>query len=419
MLMTYKEWLSWFRNLNWSVKWFVIIVLIRPIVDNFYYLKEISPLISPNYIVGILTPILALYGIFTIKMPNYSRLDTYMRIFTLISALGCLAILISDSLSFNSIEQTIKITFTSYMYFFLRRMIVTKNDLHGVLQAFVYSSLVVVVSFGYELIFQPINVQISRGLERYQGNYSDVLNYALYMCGSLLIICYAYLSRDTDKDRTKNIIILVCATIFTFLILFNIHHTASYVVILTIIILFMVYNFKKNAIIGLVFISILGGVGYFLGSETVDEKLMPLIETDIEVYEGERGNEMLLHGRVGRWTRFLEYFFEKNMVVQFLGLPLTFENPYMYIGKGVHNDFVRTLLSVGYIGFTLYLVILFNIFTRAIRHKATMQFLALGVLAALFLYSISTTPLLYPPLMYILLPITCMLTLPKHVMDNN
>ncbi|MBK7388069.1 MAG: hypothetical protein IPI23_03045 [Bacteroidetes bacterium] len=314
MLMTYKEWRNWLSNLNWNVKWFVIIILIRPIVDNFYYLKEISPLLSPNYFVGILTPIMALYGIYTIKKPNYSRLDTFIMLFTIISLIGSLSLLISDSFSFNSIEQLIKVNFLSYMYFFLRRMIVTKQDLHGVLQAFVYSSLVVVISFGYELIFQPINVQISRGLERYQGNYSDVLNYALYMCCSLLIICYAYLSRENLKNQSNNLYILLSGTVFAFMILFNIHHTASYVVIGTILILFLVYNFKKNAVIGLGFVAILGGVIYFLGSETVDEKLMPLIETDIEVYEGERDNEMLLHGRVGRWTRFLDYFFEKILL---------------------------------------------------------------------------------------------------------
>ncbi|MBK8876834.1 MAG: hypothetical protein KBH11_04905 [Bacteroidia bacterium] len=418
MLMTYKEWRNWLSNLNWNVKWFVIIILIRPIVDNFYYLKEISPLLSPNYFVGILTPIMALYGIYTIKKPNYSRLDTFIMLFTIISLIGSLSLLISDSFSFNSIEQLIKVNFLSYMYFFLRRMIVTKQDLHGVLQAFVYSSLVVVISFGYELIFQPINVQISRGLERYQGNYSDVLNYALYMCCSLLIICYAYLSRENLKNQSNNLYILLSGTVFAFMILFNIHHTASYVVIGTILILFLVYNFKKNAVIGLGFVAILGGVIYFLGSETVDEKLMPLIETDIEVYEGERDNEMLLHGRVGRWTRFLDYFFEKNIAVQFLGLPLTFEDSYMYTGKGVHNDFVRTLLSVGYSGLFMYLLILINIIIRIIKHNASIQFLGLGVIASLILYSISTTPLLYPPLMYVLLPIVCILTLPKNIMDK-
>jgi hypothetical protein len=52
--MTFREWKKWFKELPWSCKWFVIFILIRPVTDNFYNLKEISPVYSPLYILGIL-----------------------------------------------------------------------------------------------------------------------------------------------------------------------------------------------------------------------------------------------------------------------------------------------------------------------------------------------------------------------------
>lgn len=418
MLMTFSEWRTWFKELPNVVKWFVIIVLLRPLFDNFYYLKEVSVFISPNYIIGVLTPVLAFYSIQRLKKPNYSRLDTYMYIFSAVTGLACGALLLSDAFSFDSIEFSLKLGFTCYMYFFSRRLIRSKEDLHGVMQTFMYSSLIVVVVFSYELIFNPINIQISRGLERFQGNYADVMNYAIYMTISLLILCYTFLRKDIPVSNTKKTILLAFAAVFSVLILFNIHHTASYGVVLAIIILFLIYNFRRNAVIGLaVFFSIVSII-YFIGSETIDEKVMPLIETDIKVYEGEKDNQVLLHGRVGRWMSFIDYFMQQNSIAQFFGLPLGFDNPYMYISKGSHNDYVRTLMSVGYIGLLMYILIIINIVFRILRYKVEFQFLGLTSVSILVLYSISTTPLLYPPLMYILLPVFSMLALPRQVMDS-
>ncbi len=418
MLMTFSDWRAWVRDLPISIRWFVFLVLLRPIIDNFYYLKEFSPFLSPNYIVGVLTPFFAIYAAVVMKKPNYSRLDTYMGIFSLITGISCAALLVSDAFSLDAIEFSLKMGFMCYMYFFTRTLIHSKRDLYGVLQSFIYSTIFVVLSFGYEIVFQPINVQISRGFERFQGNFSDVMNYAIYMSVGLLIFCYAFLVKDSPATATKKTSLLAFAFIVSVAILFNIHHTASYAVVGFIMILFLFYNFRRNAIFGLAFIGMAAGMIYFLGQDAIDEKVMPLIETDIKVYEGEKDNDMLFHGRVGRWNSFLDYFFEKNTFVQFFGLPLSLNVPYMYISKGSHNDFIRILMSIGFIGLFLYIMLLLNVGVRLLRYSMSMQFLGVGALAIIALYSISTTPLLYPPLMYVFILIMCMLALPVEAMKE-
>lgn len=415
--MTYIEWKKWVREIHWSMRWFLFLILARPIVDNFYYLKEISPFLSPLYIIGVITPVLAFYSMSHVKMPNYSRLDTYFGVLTVLGAFSCLVLGVSDAFSFDALDFSFKFMLPFILYFFCRRLIRSKKDLHGVFQTFVYSILFVIIIFTYELIFGPINIQISRGLERFQGSYADVMNYAVYTSCGLLIIFYSFIEKPKSVSPATRSILLILAIIYTILILFNIHHTASYAVVGALGLLFLFTVTRANLGLGILVIAFTAIIIYITGPEIISEQVTPLIETDIKVYEGEKGNEQLLHGRVGRWMSFLDFFNSKSTIVQFLGLPLGMDHPYSYIAKGSHNDFVRMLMVCGYIGLITYVLIFINIGTRIMGHKIAFTFLGLGTFTIVALYSISLTPLLYATLMYVIMSVYAALALPKHMMD--
>ncbi|HXD93300.1 MAG TPA: hypothetical protein VNX01_08810, partial [Bacteroidia bacterium] len=86
--MTYKEWKYWLKSQPWHLRWFTVLVLIRPIVDNFYYLKNISPFLSPLYLVGIATPILCVYAIISFKRKDKSVFDFLFGIWTILILLS-------------------------------------------------------------------------------------------------------------------------------------------------------------------------------------------------------------------------------------------------------------------------------------------------------------------------------------------
>ncbi len=417
MFMTFKEWKKWIGEIHWSLRWFIFLILVRPIVDNFYYLKDISPLLSPLYIIGVITPVLAIYSIVHVKKPNYSRLDFYFGFMAVLGSFSCIVLAVSDAFAFDSLDFAFKFMLPFLLYFFCRRLIRSKKDLQGVFQTFSYSIIFVVLIFTYELIFGPINIQISRGLERFQGSYADVMNYAVYTSCGLLITFYSFIEKPKSVSHRTRIILLTFAIVYTVLILFNIHHTASYAVVAALSILFVFTITRANLGVGILVISISALVFYIVGSEMLSEQVTPLIETDIKVYEGEKGNEQLFHGRVGRWMSFLDFFNSKSTIVQFLGLPLGMDHPYSYIAKGSHNDFVRMLMVCGYIGLITYVLILINIGSRIIGHKIAFTFLGLGTLTIVFLYSISLTPLLYATLMYVIMSVYAALALPKNMMD--
>ncbi|MBP9790460.1 MAG: hypothetical protein KBD57_07960, partial [Bacteroidia bacterium] len=94
--MSYKQWKAYWKKIDWTRKWFAVFILLRPIVDNFYKLKEISSFLSPIYIMGVLTPILCISAMVSMRNKKENGTgDELFRFFGIIILLNCLMLLIS------------------------------------------------------------------------------------------------------------------------------------------------------------------------------------------------------------------------------------------------------------------------------------------------------------------------------------
>lgn len=411
--MNFKDWKIWLKSKPWILRWFVLLVLLRPIIDNLYFLKNISPFLSPLYIVGVLTPILCIYVIAKFPKPKKSTFDKYFKIWSFFLLLGIFFVIIFDPLSKDSFEFLLKLSLPVYLYFFARIFIQNKIDLDGILTTFLYSGGFVAIILLYELGFGAIKLVESRGMERIQGSFGDVVSYGIYLTFSFLIAGYFYFSNQGVISKQRRVRLLFTVGVLSLLTLLNIHHVASYTIFTGILLLFMVFNFKNNkggAIVLSIFFMLLF---YVFGQPIIEEKIIPLLQTDISVYDGDKGSEKLLHGRVGRWTVMLDKFTDQNPFAQFFGYPLTLNRSYHYVGVGSHNDYVRILFLSGYFGLFYYLVLLGLYYKVAKKLVNTTKFLALGVLGILLLYSISIVPTYYPPFMYIVLSVFAFIALPK------
>lgn len=416
--MSFKDWKYWMKSLPWHLKWFAILVLIRPIVDNFYYLKNISPVLSPLYFVGIATPLFCVAAIVVYRKRDKSIFDFLFGLWGLLMVVSLLFMFIFDPLSKAFLEYLLKLTMPIYLFFFLRLFIRSRRDLDGILQTFIYSSFFVIAVFLFELFVKPIKALESRGLERIQGSYGDVMNYAIYVSLGLLIICYFYLRNKNVTSFFKMNRTLIITVVLCLACLFKMSHTASYGVFLVILALFIVFNLKSNKTVGIISIVVISLLGYLFGANTIEEKIAPLIQTDIAVYEGKKENERLLHGRVGRWKMMMEQYSEFSIKAQFFGMPLILTETYSYVGTGSHNDFIRIIFYTGFLGLLVYLLIIGNIFLRLKFLNSNDYFLALGTFMILFMYSISTCPTLYAPMLYIIYSVICYIALPKSLLKD-
>lgn len=413
--MTFKEWSEWLGDLPWVFRWFPLLVLFRPVVDNLYFLKSVSPLLSPPYLVGVLTPIACIVALIRFRSPKKTGLDKAFLYWSVMVLISALLLLFYDPLSMLTFEYVLKITIPVYLYFFLRLFITDLRDLHGILQSFLYSTLFVMVLLLYEVFVNPISVQESRGLERIQASFGDVVSYGMYITFAVIIGTYYFFARQHLIKFNKRIVLLGIVLAFSILGLINIYHTASYSVFASLILLFMAYNFRsQNRTVAIGFVLVAGFAITVWGSEVIQDKVSPLIQTDIQVYEGQQNTDRLLHGRVGRWRTMLDLFSSESVPVQFFGFPLKFKYVFQFIGIGSHNDFIRMLFGTGIIGLALYLNLLFRVWRRRLVLGLAQNYLLIATLLALIFYSISVTPTFYAPFMYFALSIFAYVALPGN-----
>jgi hypothetical protein len=410
----FKNWKIWLKSKPWILKWFIILVFLRPLIDNLYFLKEISPFLSPLYIVGVLTPILVIISIAKRPKPKQSKLDKYFKIWSVFILIGVFFVILFDPLSMISFEYLLKLSIPIYIYFFARIFIQNKQDLDGILTTFLYSGAFVAGILLYEVFFGAIRLVESRGMARIQGSFGDVVSYGIYLAFCFLIATYFYFSRKGEVPKMKRIRTVLIVGGLCVLTLINIHHVASYTIFIGLLLLFMVFNFKANKGAAFVLSLLFFLVFYIFGQPIIEDKITPLLETDISVYEGGVGSDKLMHGRVGRWTGMIDMFTNENVFSQFFGYPTSMEYSYHVVGVGSHNDYIRILFLSGYFGLFYYLVMLMIFYNRAKKLVMSTRYLAFGTLGILMLFSISIVPTYYPPFMYVVMSVFAYVALPKQ-----
>ncbi len=417
-MLNFKEWKFWLKNLPQSKKWFAWLILLRPVIDSFYFLKKISPLLSPLYIVGILTPVLVIY--------NYNKLNKQMRnasdtIFTgLAIIVSCSTFLIYayDPTSIESLQYALKLSFFIFIFYFARRFIESRHDIEMILQTFIYSTFYVSIILMYEVFINPFKVSYSRELTRIQGVFADVTNYGFYATISFLCITY-FITTRRHKMSTRSIILWIVASLaFSLTVLVKINHMASWGVFLALGGLFLFNNIQVNKVAGLVFVAFVSLIVFAFFGDLIIERIYPLIETDLQVIDGEKEAGRFAHGRLSRWEFMFDMYFNFHPFAQAFGMPFTLEFSAPFCGTGSHNDFVRFLFFTGFMGVFLYALFLISIFIRSLRAAATSQYLIFGSLIIVFLYSLTTNPTCYAPVMYIVLCIFSFCLLPIHIRDK-
>ena len=418
----YKLWKNWFNQLHWTRKWFPVFVLIRPLVDNFFWLKEISPLLSPLTIVGVLTPLLCIISFYNHKMPGKIRnsVDGLMNSYGAIVFINCVVVLVYH-FSIDFLGEAIKFVTPTFLFLYARRFIQSKDDLIFILYTFLLSCSIPLAIFGYELVFGPIRpTYLSEGRgggSRIRGQYGDIMSYAVYITGAFLIYSYLYIdgiySRwwiGKKKITSARMFIVFCICLLG---LISIKHVSSWTVFLFLCGLILMFNSKRSkGLIATIFFLIL--LLPIFGPMLYQSQIEPLISKEINVVKGDAEVNRAFNGRMDRWENYFAIWSDLPLYSHFVGISFTGEEktPVMLSG-GMHSDFVRNLFLCGFIGLGLFLMFFLSIFNRNTRFRVPERFLIVSSVGVFILYAISTLPTLYLPMLNYLLPVYAFAFLPK------
>ncbi len=417
--MTFKDWWKWFKTLHGTKKWYLVLIIIRPILDNFYELKEISALASPLYIVGVLTPVCIFASFNSKKFPKKypSSIDFPWNVFSAFLVFNCFIFYAID-LSVVALGDLIKYSTPVLLYAYSRRFVQSTQDLHGILMAFLISSFFPMGMMVSEA-WNPIAIQYigegRGGGSRIRGGYGDIMNYAVYIVGVFLVTGYFFLKNVYGRFRfvIKPWHMLF---IFAFVVygLTQIKHVSTWSVALTLLLLLMMHNMRNLK--GIFFVIVLlAMVLPFFAEDLYKAQIEPLIAKEIKVADGEVDDSAAFNGRMSRWERYFEVWEQMPAINHFIGVATSnFDETVIMIGAGMHSDYVRLLFLTGFIGLTFYILFLLFVGMNYFRLNMPEKFLLLGAIASLMLWSVSTIPLLYAPFLYITFPIFSYALLPSN-----
>ncbi len=416
--MQFKAWKTWLIRLPWSIKWFVLLVLLRPFIDVFYFLKDISPLLSPLNLVGVLTPLLIVVSFISPALPRREStpFDFFIVGWGVLLAINSLLIMTIE-VSFVSAEIALKALMPVLLILYMRRLIRSKKDLDGLLTTFLYSAMFPMGMMLYEQFISPVGPTVqTRGHERFEGLFADVMSYGIYVIGALLIAGYFFFKEGGGESFNRRSLRLGIVGVLALMGLINMHHTASWMVAGMVIALLCFYSVKKGQLSTIGFVLVFAAIGYIGFGDAISERLGSALETDLAVLEGEKDIDRAFHGRVWRWKRLIGRWQDIPLLDKVVGLSVSsLRIEKAMLGSGIHNDYMRIVCVSGLIGFSLYMASFFWLGAASLRKPTDEQFLIQGCALMMLMYSMTTTPTMYMPMLNLVYAVFAYAALPVPV----
>lgn len=404
--MSYKIWRKWFNTRSIYFKWFILLVLFRPIIDIGNNTVLGDPILNLQEISGILTYIFLIISLVSIppkkNQKSFFEIQIWLLVILFFISLLMHFVFNPDIYSLYILSKAL---FPFILFIYLKKAIKNATDVEGILTTALFATIFPAFILIYEIAFGPIFSHLSRGLIRYQGLYEDVFTYSFNLIIALIIFIYFYF-KDIRANKKRSKILLYLLFLFSILITFRLNHNVTTITVIVIILYFLTQELKIKPALAMVSIFILLVFAvYFFASEFQD-KFLTAINTEIGVIQGSAELGGAFHGRFNRWFYFFDKWQSYNFSAHLLGMPFSFTSyPRGMIFGQMHSDFVRILFSTGFIGLITYLLWFPAGFWLSKNFALHIKFLFRASLFVLFLFSVTTLPLLYAPLMYFTLPV--------------
>jgi len=195
----------------------------------------------------------------------------------------------------------------------------------------------------------------SKGFVMYYGLYHKYGWYAMSVIFAGCFIIYRLSMKE--KILNKNIIFFNSLFIL-YLLLASMTLSRTLMIDLIIITLFLFLGIKKKKfklITAIIIFLFIISTGFF---HAQFKHLLTRSESEIRVFKGEIERNYALHGRFGLWVDKFQRFNKYSLLEKLVGSNITI---------GPHGDYIQWVLSYGYIGAILYLILISTLFFGSIR----------------------------------------------------
>ncbi len=416
--VTFRNWYGWMASLPWSKRWFVLLILFRPVIDGLYFVKDISPLLSPCYLVGALTPIIivSLFVARRLAKRNSVLQDAVFCALGVISAVNAIMVMATE-VSLRTLEVALKLPLPCLIYLFSRHFVRSRSDIVGIITTFLYSTVFAFGSLIYENIYSPIaSPDTARGLTRLHGFFSDAVSYSLYSTGALFCAGFLVLLPSRQGGSQRKLKQLLIVSLFCVLSMMSIQHAASWAITCVILVMLMLSGVARSLFIPTAILGV-AVMGYALFGDAVRDRIASVYASEVKVLTGQEDSDRGFHGRMYIWKSYLRRWRDTSLLTKLVGISAADQEelaptPYGQVQvmrnmvlAGIHSDFLRIMFSAGLVGLTLYFLFFVLVIVSGMGANVAERFLIITAAAIVLLYSVTTLPTLYAPCLYLYMPV--------------
>jgi hypothetical protein len=377
-------------------------LLLHPVAAAGWHLAYfVGPIkLNPLVVVGLLVPLFIILRAFT-KGPSFTQMPLsgiwILYVCYNIFAGTMHALDEGAGTSLNLISRHIAGFVGFYM---LQAFFTERRDFRHLTIALVLSGLFPVLIVLYQILTGSgtlrglssggdLRLDQAFGLVRYSGFYHDIVSVRGYVfqCLAGIVLYWAYFVRPNRDMVVKAL--LIALTLASLFVLYKMYSKA---VILTLLLWFGIWFFANGRLgLALVLGFLLIGVNA-LQSDLIFSEAETLFQVEINEAEGgDVDTGRLLHGRVGVWQHALQGFFQTSFLEQMFGAWSAF---------GAHNDFLQKLFYGGFVGLTIYVMLLYKIgmtiLRMNLRRRSPINLMAAMVFCGWMVDTIGVVPSLYP-----------------------
>ena len=315
--------------------------------------------------------LLSSYGLIILFLICLSSFK-FDKLFILISFF-CIYTLLSLSWGSN-LQETIRFLLP-FVIFFAVRSALTSKDQVKLLAFLIILSFIIPIIGSSLLILMKKSLYLTvyqTGIDRYSGMYLKI--HTLAHCMLIFFFIAAIYQRLGFRLPIKEKYINILFFFLSILALFNLYKSVTRTVWIGLIVFSSFYLIGKRKYL----ILLLCGSGLFF-IVLLSSQLQSMLFDIIQPLQGQGQISNIGSGRLGGWTGMVMSFLNEPLEMQFLGLGIGSEVKSFFGGS--HNDLMSLLISLGYLGLSMYLLIYVFVVFDIIKSKIdrVMKFIFLGI----------------------------------------
>jgi hypothetical protein len=336
---------------------FLFYILIKPIVDRFSEggatLGGVS--LGYHYIAALVVPAVAFLCVLG-RRKNLLLLPHKVLIFLFIAG-NIVAWLAEGNYTLDNAGYYIRVVFPVFLYFSIPFLLDVQEDILRLIRITSVSGIFPTAMIFLQRVGMIAQNRAAEGFggtlyDRATGGYADSFSAALPIIIS--VFCVLFLLQHNKEERKKTVFYWMLLPLYAVALAFTFHRMTFVVLALVVLIWIMV---NRRVMVGVVLsalaLAALPVLMHFLPEFFADIFIRETVHRGGFMEPASRISNATFHGRIGVWTYFLEMFRKAPFFRQAFGIFMA--------GRAPHNDYLRILITNGFVGLLLYAAMLFSV----------------------------------------------------------